>query len=551
MVHAVVGLVQLVALGVFAGGVYMLNQMAPKRMAARVFKLHWLLGTLGVGLAVAFLLASPINLPARIQTTPVVLVKAHDVIRETCQAHLKAMRFDDAYQSISKRTKTAELVGEHAQKAKESKTSLARLLSPLLNTVLFHTGVAIAFVPALLRLLLLLWQKRRLGARGQLDAQFESRERREWAVFLPIMNVVTLLSLCVSPTFYFFLEPARATRCVYTSGHWYTFTCTCLTFAIVITHLYRNRAYCRRSMQLLSWYFAWACAYLAAAIMVLKQTQTFYHDDMEAVDGIKQALPAFTVFIGVLIVYQFLTASARDIQVADAADALSETADSAAASTLSSRIPAASAKAKKILGLVGDATSSKAKKVLGLTDETDEQPAADQAEPKKQSSSKKKAAGSNEKKDSPVAAATAAATDVDADEEDAVLVNASDSEPFSSASESSSQAPSAPPMAPPMAPPPPAPTAPTSSGKRTDIKIPQPKAQPKAAAVDPQTALLEGIKRGVALKHAKTNARGAASRSASAAPTGLMGALQAKFAQTRLAIDGEKEEANEDDEWTM
>jgi hypothetical protein len=259
MVNAIVGLLQLVALGAFAFGVYTLNQMAPKRMAARVFKLHWLLATLGGGLVLFLLLAKPINLPARLQTTPASLVKAHDMIRAECSTYFQALKFDDAYNSIQRRSKTAELVGEHNQKMKEvGKTSLQKLLGPFLNAFLFHTGVAIAFVPALLRLLLLLWQKRRLQSSGHLDAQFESRERREWGVFLPIMNVVTLLSLCVSPTFYFFIEPGRASRCIYSSGHWYTFTCTCMTFAIVITHLYRNRDYCKRSLQLLSWYFVWS-----------------------------------------------------------------------------------------------------------------------------------------------------------------------------------------------------------------------------------------------------------------------------------------------------
>jgi hypothetical protein len=183
LVHAVAGVLQLIALLAFAGGVYALNQYAPRRMAARVFKLNYLLATLALGLLIAILAAKAINLPARLQTTPIALVKAHHDIRDTCRSHLLAQRYDDAYDSISARTKTAELVGAHAQKIKESrvhKTSIARLLSPILNSVLFHTGVTVAFLPALLRLLLLLWHKKRHEANGTLDAKFGEKERREW-----------------------------------------------------------------------------------------------------------------------------------------------------------------------------------------------------------------------------------------------------------------------------------------------------------------------------------------------------------------------------------
>lgn len=223
LVHAVTGLLQLCALVIFAGSVYALNQYAPRRMAARAFKLRYLLASLVGGIVVALVVGRLFSLPSLLQTTPKSLVDAHNVIRSECRDLLAAQRFDDAYDRISYRAKTFELVAENARKASENahrKTSIARLLSPALNAILFHTGVAVAFAPVLLRLLVLLWQKKRLVDSNRLDPRFEETERREWSVFLPIMNAVTLLSLCVAPSFYLMIEPGRAHRCVYTSGHW-------------------------------------------------------------------------------------------------------------------------------------------------------------------------------------------------------------------------------------------------------------------------------------------------------------------------------------------
>ena len=533
LVHAVTGFLQLCALVLFGIGVYYLNSIAPRRMAARSFKLYYLLATVGVGLILIFLAAKVVNLPARVQHTPVALTEAHNVIRASCESYRKAQRFDEAYATISKRTKTAELVGSHleALKSKDHKTSLARLVSPALNTILFHTGVTVAFLPALLRLLLLLWQKRQHELNGPTGAhsKFAEKERREWGVFLPIMNTVTLLSLCVSPTFYFFIEPNRAHRCIYTSGHWYTFSCTLLTFAIVITHLYRNRDYCKSSYTLLSWYFIWCVAYLGMAMTVLGTTQTFYHDHIEAVDGMMQAIPAFICFTIILIVYQFLTASGRDVsaELKRAKTGVLESADEIhhpnAAAKSSEEASNAKKKAKKILGLEEQPkdVSEKAKKILGL----DEQKTT--------------------KKEKPV---EAAAPTVDEDE-DTVIVDAAEATPISGGSPvaTPSSAPSAPPMAPPLAPPPP-----SASTQPKPLKIVKKDRtnETKAAPLDTTAAMLEGIKKGVQLRHVTPGSSPSSSSSSSSSPIngGLMDQLAARLRQARIAIDGEKEE-EKDAEW--
>lgn len=176
-----------------------LNQQAPRKVSQRVFKLSWLLPTVAAG-CLFFWLASTafINAPTRLQTTNGSLITAHEAIRATCQTHLDNNRYDEAYSTISVRTKTSELVGEHARKMKEikqHKSSLARMMQPILNSLLFHTGVTIVFIPALLRLLLLLWKIQRQGADAN-DPKFVESVRREWGVFLPVRTHMHTRALC-------------------------------------------------------------------------------------------------------------------------------------------------------------------------------------------------------------------------------------------------------------------------------------------------------------------------------------------------------------------
>ena len=190
MVHVGVALGQLAALSAFGLGVSWLNQQAPRRVSQRVFKISFLLPTVAAGLLFFWLASTAlIDAPSRLTHTHPSLIVAHDGIRAACQAHLRAGHHEAAYDSISVRTKTAELVGEHAKAMadrRHHKGSLARALQPMLNSLLFHTGVSLVFLPALLRLLLLLWQIHRrqtgavpLGDAAQ-QAKFDERVRREW-----------------------------------------------------------------------------------------------------------------------------------------------------------------------------------------------------------------------------------------------------------------------------------------------------------------------------------------------------------------------------------
>ena len=110
----------------------------------------------------------------------------------------------------------------------------------------------------------------------------------------------------------------------------YTLSCTFLTFVLVLSHLYRNRSYCKSTRILLGWYYAWFVAYVAMALIVLRTTQTFFHDAVEARDGIRQALPVFTGFICLIVIFQYLTSSERGIQSTNNAAVTPITKESAA-----------------------------------------------------------------------------------------------------------------------------------------------------------------------------------------------------------------------------
>jgi amino acid transporter len=589
MVHVVSALLQLSALAGFGVGVAWLNAQAPRHVSQRVFKLSWLLPTVAVGIVVCWLLSTSfINVPHLLQHTNPSLVESHNAIRAECATYLGNLQFDTAYTTISRRTKTAELVGEAkkaAAAAGSQKTSIAKSLSPVFNFVLFHTGVTVVFVPALLRLLLLLWKIRQRaaaassGGAGAEDARkkarFDESVRREWGVLLPVMNAVTVVSLCVSPSFYFFIEPGRAHRCMYTSGHWFTFTCTLLTFAFVLTHLYRNREYCKSTMKLLTWYFAFLIVYLAAAIMVrhkqkhnhrhakplnlrtqmhplalsdscrfslcwlllvllpsqvLKTTQTFFHDSLEARDGIRQALPAFVVFVCILIGFQFLTRTKRDVT------------DTTATATVTKRTKQPAAVAQE--------------------EEEEEEEAEDgtAAAASKPSSGKKKAAVRKFSSD-----AGSAGADEDAAAEEAAAASSrrsssrkkkaadaevADSAAAASSSSSSSAAaavPDAPPQAPPMAPPMAPPLAPAAAPKVSKPAAPKLKPAAPAASGGDRDALLADIASGAAKRLRHVSKKDEADKPA-AKPVGELSALARAMQNIRVAVDGEVDEGPED-EW--
>jgi hypothetical protein len=220
-----------------------LNWCAPRRVAQRVFKLSWLLPTCALCAALFWLISTAsVDMPSLLQRSQLAMQRRHQAVREQCAVHVQRMEFELAYSTIATSTQTeGEMVVAEAETndataavsasgavAHTLSDSVGALLRPLLNTLLFNTGVAFTFVPALLRLLLLLVrgkmrerQSRSLGggARGQ-QAQWEDSARREWGVFLPVMNLVALISVCVAPTFYLWIEPGRAHRCIYSSGHW-------------------------------------------------------------------------------------------------------------------------------------------------------------------------------------------------------------------------------------------------------------------------------------------------------------------------------------------
>ena len=73
-----------------------------------------------------------------------------------------------------------------------------------------------------------------------------------------MLNFISLVSAFTAPTFYLFIQPGRVDRCMYTSGHWFTFSVTLLTFSVIVAHLASYQQYCRSSGQLLALFVVWA-----------------------------------------------------------------------------------------------------------------------------------------------------------------------------------------------------------------------------------------------------------------------------------------------------
>jgi len=575
MVNAAIALTQLCALAGYIGCVVKLNHVAPRHTSPRSLKLTWLIATVVACIMLTWLSGRVLNLPSRLASTPLALQQAHERIRAQCMEQVKSQQFHLASATIRQRTKSAELVAEaklwKEQHAAAKQGSLSALLAPILNSLLFHTGVAIAAAPALVRLMMLairVWMRNGSGGgsgsadsstqRSPADQRFADRTRREYGVLLPVINAVTLFSACVSPTFYFFIEPGRASRCIYSSGHWYTLTCTLMTFACVITHLYRNRFYSRAAHQLLVWYVGFAACYLAMGLSVLKETQTFFHDDVEAVDGMMQAAPAFMAFIAIFAVFQFVTADKRGVAVG-------------ASGEHTKRVKRVDEDVEETEE--GDDTDTGVGGVSlldAMSDDSDDDALAGVAF--------SKAAQRQLKRESEAAAAASRRkaellqpspspspqTERKASESKQRDANAAATEP-----EPIPSAPEAPPMAPPMAPPSPpsAPAVPsirpTAAAKSKTTSASKPKSEASAPTLADLTPndFLAGRSR---LRKANTAAdtgtgtstsssSASSSSSSSLPPKGqamsMLDALSERLRSVRQRVDGEQDEGDEKEEW--
>ena len=80
-----------------------------------------------------------------------------------------------------------------------------------------------------------------------------------------------------------------------------------MTFAVIIAHLFSYQKYCRSSGHLLALFIGWSAFYSMGALSVLKKTQEAFHDSVEAVDGIRQSLPAFPIYMLLFIALQYIT----------------------------------------------------------------------------------------------------------------------------------------------------------------------------------------------------------------------------------------------------
>ena len=520
MAQAWLGLVQLFFLAVFVGAVGALNTLRPSGTKYRPFRLNWWVPAVS-GAMLLLLLLTLVNLPHFLQHTNPIVAARHAEGRAQCQALLQ----DNADHSLRARLFESEWLHDKASAPKGDKVAAGKktviaLLAPLLNTLLFNTGVTVATLPLLFYLTLLYVRARlsdpQASAGGwQLQASLLARES---GVLLPVLNLVSVVSAFTSPTFYFFIQPNREDRCIYTSGHWFTFSVTVLTFTVIISHLASYQRYCRSSGRLLAIYILWFAVYVMAAFAVLKRTQENFHDSEEAKDGIRQALPYFPFYMLIFLGVQyatFLTTTDDDAAVADTIEQLRSPT-----TTIGSPTDAASSTTTESM------TEGSLRRTNPKTGPQVLQAAAPPAPPM---SSVERTAAVTPDAPSPSAAAPPAAP------------------PMAPAM--------TPPTAPPPPPPPPAPAAPSTLTQRTvpaAAKKPSPSPVPSASGGG-MDSLLSEIRSFKSAGPKKGGVRGGgAGRAGQAAPpaegaSGLEGLIKGALLNMRHKLQPDAETEDEDD----
>ena len=307
MANALVGLLQLVLLAVFVCSVFYLNTYRPANTHYRPFRIRWWVPTVAGGMALLFL-GALVNVPHHLQHTNALVARRHAEGRAECQSLMEqgAQHSERAALFASEffRDKTAP---PHPK----APSTVFAVLSPLLNLLLFNSGVTICAVP-LLAYLVFLHLRRPSNNSSSARQSWLDLLRRESGVLLPVLNLICLVSAFTAPTFYLFIQPGRVDRCMYTSGHWFTFSVTLLTFAVIVSHLASYQRYCRSSGLLLALFAVWLAVYAMCALPVLKRTQEAFHDSREAVDGIRQALPAFAAYMVFFVAVQYITFISTD-----------------------------------------------------------------------------------------------------------------------------------------------------------------------------------------------------------------------------------------------
>ena len=214
MAHPLIGLVQLLLLTGFVSAVAYLNVQRPAGMHYRPFRILWWAPTVG-GAMVVLGIAILLHLPHHLQHTNVLVAQRHEEGRRQCLELMdRGALHDERAMLFAKEFFQDEATAPHLRKGGASTMTVASLLRPLLNALLFNSGVTICAVPLLLYLGIL--HLRRLTGTSQ--GNWSDVLRRESGVLLPVLNFVSLVSAFTAPTFYLFIQPGRVDRCVYTSG---------------------------------------------------------------------------------------------------------------------------------------------------------------------------------------------------------------------------------------------------------------------------------------------------------------------------------------------
>lgn len=167
---------------------------------------------------------------------------------------------------------------------KASHMNMASLLGSLANFCIIYTGAMFSILPflALMVVHTMLWPIRCF------NDNMWGLSTRFFDVVIPVVNIVTAISLLVFFVFHLLVDTWRAENCLWTSGHWYTYVITTLCFFFVLTHLILNEP-----ERLAAPYAVWFGFQQFLSFSALRETQLFFHSMAEALDGVRYALLLF------------------------------------------------------------------------------------------------------------------------------------------------------------------------------------------------------------------------------------------------------------------
>jgi len=261
-----------------------------------------------ISLALLLLLAillGAFNVPGRMQRTHPSIVEQKQKSRDVCKAAIERFDFSAAEAAIRNSKLSKDLYRQFREA--HSKT-LAHTIMPVVEFLIFRVGVLCAVAPLYLVLL----------AQTFAHGHNILPSNADWSlVFLPALNTATSYCWVVVSVFHLWLREQQVSSCLLLSGHWYTFAHTVAAFILVLVFFSTG---CPKhppgdhgwtsTKDFCGYYIAYFCIYLALALNVLKNSQMYHHDDIEAIQGLRSFVMTliFSAPAGLMVLHRSLKA---------------------------------------------------------------------------------------------------------------------------------------------------------------------------------------------------------------------------------------------------